>query len=72
MLTHRGLATQQGYDNLLKVFCYNDALTKKENEHIAFFADHLEPAAEAFQQKRYGDMFNALGARINLCLQIGR
>ncbi len=62
MLTHRGLATQQGYDNLLKVFRYNDSLTKKENDHIAFFADHLEPACEAFHHKRYGEMFTALGA----------
>ncbi len=62
MLTHRGLATQLGYDNLLKVFRYNDSLTKKVNDHIAFFADHLELACEAFHHKRYGEMFTALGA----------
>lgn len=61
MLTHRGLAAQQGYDNLLQVFEYNDSLTKKENDHIAFFVDHLEPACEAFRHKRYGEMFTALG-----------
>lgn len=62
MLTHRALAAQQGYSSLPSVFRYNDAFTKKEQPHIEFFVDQLEPACQAFAEKRYGEMFTALGA----------
>lgn len=62
MLTHRALGKQQGYSSLPSVFSDNNAFTKKEQAHIAFFADHLEPACRAFAAKRYGEMFNVLGA----------
>lgn len=62
MLTHRALGKQQGYGSLPSVFGDNNAFTKKEQAHIAFFADHLEPACRAFAAKRYGEMFDALGA----------
>lgn len=61
MLTHRLLASQQGYSNLAATFRFNDAFTKKEHEHIAFFVDQLEPACDAFIARRYGAMFEALG-----------
>ena len=61
MLTHRLLASQQGYSNLAATFRFNDAFTKKEHDHIAFFVDQLEPACDAFIARRYGAMFEALG-----------
>lgn len=61
MLTHRLLANQQGYSNLAATFRYNEAFTKKEHEHIAFFVDQLEPACDAFAGHKYGAMFEALG-----------
>src|ERR1700722_2870198 len=61
MLTHRGLAEEQGYGTLPAVFSYNDSFTKKEHPHIEFFVDVMEPAFEAFSAHRYGQMFEALG-----------
>lgn len=61
MLTHRLLASQQGYSNLAATFRFNDAFTKKEHDHIAFFVDQLEPACDAFLNRKYGAMFEALG-----------
>jgi DNA helicase-2/ATP-dependent DNA helicase PcrA len=60
MLTHRALAGEMGYSSLPSVFRYNDSFTRKSNEVIAFFDDHLEPAAEAFLLRRYGAMFKAI------------
>jgi len=62
MLTHRVLAGKQGYSSLPTVFAYNESFTKKEHPHIAFFADALEPACEAFLSRQYGKMFLALGS----------
>lgn len=62
MLTHNVLAAEQGYAALAKVFEYNDQFIKKENDYIAFFADRLEPACDAFQRHRYGEMFEILGS----------
>jgi len=63
MLTHRALGKQQGYSSLPTVFRYNDSFTKKEQSHIEFFVDHLEPACQAFINKKYGEMFTALGGK---------
>lgn len=64
MLTHRALASKQGYGTLPGIFTHNESFTKKEDSHIAFFADALEPACEAFLARKYGDMFLALGGKI--------
>lgn len=61
MLTHRLLANQQGYSNIVATFRYNESFTKKENEHIAFFIDKLEPACDAFEARKYGAMFEVFG-----------
>lgn len=66
MLTHRVLASQQGYASLPSTFQYNEAFTKKEHPLIAYFAEVLEPAYDAFERKRYGDMFAALGGKVPL------
>lgn len=62
MLTHNVLAAEQGYAALAKAFSYTDHFIKKEDDYIAFFADRLEPACDAFQRGRYGEMFELLGA----------
>lgn len=62
MLTHNILANEQGYDSLLQIFSdKRDALLKKEDPYISFLADALEPACMAYENKRYGEMFAALG-----------
>lgn len=63
MLTHRALAKEMGYSSLPAIFRYNDSFVRKSDEVIAFFDDHLEPAAEAFLARRYGAMFDVLDAR---------
>ena len=62
MLTHRALAGEQGYGTLAGAFTYNESYIKKEDAHIAFFADKLEPACAAYSAHRFGDMFTYLGA----------
>lgn len=62
MLTHNVLAAEQGYAALAKVFPYTDHFIKKEDDYIGFFADKLEPACDAFQRRRFGEMFELLGS----------
>lgn len=64
MLTHRVLASEQGYSSLAGIFRYNEAYTNKDHGHIAFFIDLLEPACEAFVARKYGQMFEALGGKV--------
>lgn len=64
MLTHRVLAAKQGYGSLPGVFSFKESYTKKEHPHVAFFADALEPACQAFSSRRYGEMFLALTSKI--------
>jgi DNA helicase-2/ATP-dependent DNA helicase PcrA len=64
MLTHRVLASEQGYSSLPNIFRYNEAFTKKEHGHIAYFVDNIEPACDAFAVRKYGKMFEALGNNI--------
>lgn len=63
ILTHRVLASEQGYKTLSDLYEYNDELIKKEDPYIAFFCDTLEPACVAYENKRFGEMFAALGGR---------
>lgn len=62
MLTHNVLAQEQGYSNLAKAFKRNDDFASKEDDHIKFFVDVLEPACRAYATRRYGDMFVALNS----------
>ena len=64
MLTHRALAAKLGYPNIPSVFKFNESFTRKEHPHIAYFADALEPACEAFLIRKYGAMFSALGSNV--------
>lgn len=61
MLTHNVLAQEQGYRALSGIFDQTDLFIKKEDDYIAFFADRLEPACEAYGRRQYGLMFEALG-----------
>lgn len=62
MLTHRGLAAEQGYASLPGAFRFNESFTRKEHPYISWFVDMLEPACDAFAAHRYGQMFEALGS----------
>ena len=64
MLTHRVLAGRQGYPSIPGVFAFNESFTNKEHPHIAFFADALEPACEAYLSRKYGEMFRVLGSKL--------
>jgi DNA helicase-2/ATP-dependent DNA helicase PcrA len=63
MLTHNVLASEQGYRELAGVFSRSEYYIKKEDPHIAYFIDVLEPATIAFSNRRYGDMFASFGGR---------
>lgn len=63
MLTHNVLAKEQGYASIPRIFENNDAFLKKEDPHIGYFLDVLEPVCAAYRAKRFGEMFVALGSR---------
>lgn len=71
MLTHRVLANEQGYSSLPGVFRYNEAFTKKEHSHIAYFVDVLEPACDAYAHRKFGAMFEALNSNVPLLRGLG-
>lgn len=64
MLTHRLLANEQGYGSLVSVFRYAEAFSKKEHAYIAYFVDVIEPACDAFADRKFGAMFHALGGDV--------
>ncbi len=58
MLSHSVLAREQGYSSIPPIYGqFNDPWLKKDDPHIKFLADQLEPACAAFEAKRYGEMF---------------
>jgi len=64
MLTHAGLAKEQGYSGIADVFTgHNDLFTKKEDPYIEFLVDTVEAVCTAYEGKRFGEMFQALGRR---------
>lgn len=63
MLTHNVLAAEQHYSQILDVFEFNDSLLKKEDPHIAFLADTVEPACAAFTAGKFGEMFSVIGKK---------
>lgn len=64
MLTHNALAGTQGYAQLANVFPFNDAFLKKEDHHIEFLLDTLEPVRIAYEGRRFGEMFAALRTKV--------
>lgn len=61
MLTHNVLATEQGYQQLAAALPRTEHYIKKEDPHIAFLIDTVEPVCRAFANKRYGEMHEILG-----------
>ena len=64
MLTHKVLAAEQNYQQILDTFEFNDSLIRKEDPHIAFFVDTIEPACSAFTAGKFGQMFSVIGRRM--------
>jgi DNA helicase-2/ATP-dependent DNA helicase PcrA len=63
MLTHNVLAAEQGYQQLAASFSRTESFIKKEDPHISFLADTVEPVCRAFAGKRYGEMLGVLGGK---------
>lgn len=62
MLSHSVLAREQGYASIPSIYGqFNDPWLKKDDPHIKFLADHLEPACAALEALRYGEMFECFG-----------
>lgn len=63
MLTHNVLAAEQGYRQLAAALPRTESFIKKEDPHMAFLVDTVEPVCGAFARKRYGEMFAVFGAK---------
>jgi len=64
VLTHGVLAREQNYSGIAEIFSgRSEQFAKKENPHIAFLVDTVEPVCKAYAEKRYGEMLAAIGAR---------
>lgn len=61
MLTHASIANELGYSSLVNVFRYNSSFVNKENPVIEYLVDVIEPAIEAFSERRFGELFQLLG-----------
>lgn len=62
MLTHGVLAAEQGYARIAGLFSSNNAAyLNKEDRHLKFLLETVEPVCAAYEKKRYGEMFAALG-----------
>lgn len=60
MLTHKMLAKQQHYENLLTFL--GDHLKEADDEHFLFFMNRIEPIFSALVNNSPKDLFEALGA----------
>lgn len=61
VLTHTAIANELGYGSLPAIFRYNDAFIRKDDAVIAYLLETIEPAADAFTARRYGELFDVLG-----------
>lgn len=64
MLTHRILADEQGYSGICSAFKHHEAFSKKENLYIEYLLETLEPACEAYSNRKFGAMFEALNTSV--------
>ncbi len=62
MLTNNILAEEQGYKNLVSAFRDTDDYLKKNDHHIKFFDEVIEPVCEYFKEGQYGKMFKTIGS----------
>jgi DNA helicase II / ATP-dependent DNA helicase PcrA len=63
MLTHRVLASQQGYTNLVDAFTNLEGLSALEDVHLEYFVRTLEPVCVAYAKQRCAAMFEHLDAK---------
>lgn len=61
MITHKVLASQQGYEQLLDIL--NDALRNKEDPFLIFFADTIESTYHALDTSNTQLLFDTLGIK---------
>ena len=61
MITHRVLANQQGYINLLSIL--GDSLKNEEDPFLLFFMNTVEPIYKALKNKDMNLLFDTLGIR---------
>lgn len=61
MITHKVLATQQGYEKLLDIL--NDGLRDKEDPFLLFFMDTVEPIYHALNTSNMQLLFDTLGIK---------
>lgn len=61
MITHKVLATQQGYERLLDIL--NDGLRDKEDPFLLFFMDTVEPIYHALNTSNMQLLFDTLGIK---------
>lgn len=60
MLTNTAIAKELGYGTIAAAFRDSEPYIKKTNEVITYLVDIIEPAVDAFAQRRYGALFTAL------------
>lgn len=61
MITHKVLASQQGYEQLLDILA--DGLRNKEDPFLVFFADMVEPIYHALDTSNTQLLFDTLGIK---------
>lgn len=61
MITHKVLAAQQGYEQLLSII--NDGLRDKEDLFLSFFMDTVEPIYHALETLNMQLLFDTLGIK---------
>ena len=61
MITHKVLATQQGYEKLLDIL--NDGLRDKEDPFLLFFMETVEPIYHALNTSDIPLLFDTLGIK---------
>ncbi|WP_079227420.1 UvrD-helicase domain-containing protein [Pseudomonas putida] len=63
ILNHSGIAREQGYASIPAIYGqYNEPWLKKEDPHIKYLTDQLEPACAAYEARRFGEMFGHLAS----------
>ena len=61
MITHKVLASQQGYEKLLDIL--DDGLRDKEDPFLIFFTDKVEPIYHALATSNTQLLFDILGIK---------
>ena len=61
MITHKVLATQQGYEQLLEILA--DELQDKQDPFLLFFMNVVEPVYEALRTLNMQLLFDTIGVK---------